>query len=90
MLGRSGTNAPAPKVIAATGGAGIGYFLQVIIVWLLEEFAKWNIPTEVETALGGILVVLLGFISGYQAPATEIDRAVVNYSEDGPPDEGTI
>lgn len=67
-MARSQDKSPVPKVVAATGGAGLGYSVQVILIWIIEYFAGLDIPTEVENATGFILTTLVAFLGGYFAP----------------------
>ncbi|HET7713817.1 MAG TPA: hypothetical protein VFK94_06255 [Patescibacteria group bacterium] len=64
----SALNSPTPKVVAATGGGGLGYALQVLLVYVYETASKSDLPQRVEDAVGFLLVTLTAFIFGYAAP----------------------
>ena len=61
-------NSPTPKVVAATGGGGLGYALQVILVYVLEASTNIDIPQRVEDAIGFVFVCVTALIFGYAAP----------------------
>ena len=53
-----------PKVVAASGGAGVGYALGVIAVYYLEQVGG-NVPTRVEDAMLVVLTAALAFGAGW-------------------------
>jgi RsiW-degrading membrane proteinase PrsW (M82 family) len=59
------SNAPQPKVVAATIGAGVGFAVGEVATYIIETAAGIDIPTNVEQAIGLILTAGLSFIAGY-------------------------
>jgi len=52
---------------AATGGAGAGYALAVIVVWLLT-MAGVAVPDNVSDAIGLLFTIGLGLLGGWLVP----------------------
>jgi putative flippase GtrA len=63
MRQRNGSLKPTQKVAAG----GIAGALSIILVWMIEEFARIKIPAEVASAL----TVVIGVLTSYLTPAGE-------------------
>ncbi len=59
------TNAPQPKVLAATAGAGVGAAISTIAIYLIETLGRIDLPDVVEGAIGVLLAAGVGFLAGY-------------------------
>lgn len=66
-MNKSPSKAPVPKVIAATGGSGLGGAIGVIIVWILQQNGL-EVTNEVGIAIGTVCSVVLTFVAGYLTP----------------------
>ena len=53
-----------PKVVAAGGGAGVGYALGLILVYYLEKLGG-DVPVRIEDAMVFLVTVALAGLSGY-------------------------
>jgi high-affinity Fe2+/Pb2+ permease len=73
------TNQVKQKVLGATAGSGAGAFIGVLVIWGLKS-AGVHIPPEVESAITGLITLLLTGGAGWITPpgATE-----TNIIEDG-------
>lgn len=59
------TNAPQPKVIAATSGAGVGAAVATLVVWIVEITTGIDVPALVEGATAVLTAAGLGFAAGW-------------------------
>jgi len=58
-------NTPQPKVVAATVGSGVGVAMGDILVWVVETFAKIDIPAGVELSIEIVIAAGLAFVAGF-------------------------
>ena len=65
---RSPSSAPAPKVLAGAGGAGIGGSVALILPWLVKVTTGEEMPAEVALGFGTLLSMIGSFIAGYFTP----------------------
>lgn len=55
-----------PKVTAATGGAGVGGALAIVLIYVLERIpAVGDLPAAVEAATVVLVSAALAFVAGY-------------------------
>lgn len=59
------TATPQPKVIAATIGAGVGAATSTLLVYIIEEAGRIDLPDTVEGAIGVLITAGVAFIAGY-------------------------
>lgn len=59
------TSTPAPKVVAAANGAGLGAAVTVIAIWGIETAAHIDLPVAVEGAALVIISYIASFAAGY-------------------------
>lgn len=59
------TNAPQPKVVAATAGAGVGAAVSTLAIYLIETLGRVDLPDVVEGAIGVLIVAGVAFAAGY-------------------------
>lgn len=63
-------NSVNPKVTAATGGAGVGGALGIVLIYILERIpAIGDLPAGVEAAVIVLVSAGLAFLAGYLKPA---------------------
>jgi len=70
----SAPRAVGPVTLAATGGAGAGYALALVLVWALETTAGIDVPGSVEDAAGLLLTLALGAAGGWLVPSKRGDH----------------
>lgn len=61
------SRAPVPKVLAATGGSGIGGAIGAVVVWALSQ-AGLDVPPEIGIAIATLCSAVAAFIAGYFTP----------------------
>lgn len=63
------SKAPVRKVVAATGGAGVGAVLANLVVWGLDELMDPaianSVPEPVSTAVYVLVPMAVAFLGGY-------------------------
>ena len=62
----------APKTWAATGGSTSAGAFTIILVWMLHQFFKIDIPNEVAQAITMILASCGAFAAAYFAPHAQL------------------
>lgn len=71
---RQATAAPTRKVVAATGGAGVGNAIAEIAVYLLEQWR--DLPPNIEFAVTTLVVAACALAAGYLVPPSKDDAPV--------------
>jgi hypothetical protein len=59
------TNAPQPKVVAATSGAVVGGALSTLGVWIFETTTRIDLPMPVEGAILTLMIAGVAFAAGW-------------------------
>lgn len=67
----SPSSAPAPKVIASAGGAGLGGAIGAVVVWAMGA-GGLDVPPEIGIALSTICSILVSFAAGYFTPPRSV------------------
>lgn len=75
---RMQSKAPARKVVAATGGGGVGGALAELLIYIIERGGGLDLPTRVEVAVTVLVVAACVLASGYATPPAADDKVVPN------------
>ena len=59
------TSKTAPKVIASSAGGSVGVALSVLVIWVIEQTTKVDLPIPVEGSISVVFVAAFGWLAGY-------------------------
>jgi len=73
---KTATKAPTRKAIAGASGAGVANQFADVFLYFLGQAIGHEIPSEIQSALRGLLIVAVAFAAAYLMPPAADEGAV--------------
>lgn len=73
---KTATTAPTRKAIAGASGAGIANQFADVFMYFLGQAIGHELPTEIQTALRGLLIFAVALAAAYLTPPAADEGAV--------------
>lgn len=73
---KTATKAPTRKAIAGASGAGVANQFADVFLYFLGEAIRHEIPSEIQSALRGLLIFAVALAAAYLTPPAADEGAV--------------
>jgi len=73
---KTATSAPTRKAIAGASGAGVANQFADVFLWFLGQAIGRELPTEIQTALRGLLIFAVALAAAYLMPPASDEGAI--------------